>query len=236
MHEILTKIKSRGYWKLIVHPVEYIDNRFERLGELINVVRDLKVSLRGWAFPLYDTQNRPSYGQDYVEQSVDWSGFVEIWRYHQSGQFLALKGVWEDWRGEESRGLFSNPTKLEPMQSIDLLNFIYTISEFFLFAQRLALNDKLTNSFQIAISLNNSENRKLISLDPRRLLFNNHVCQVKSLEFSKTFNTSQIASELESLIIESLVFFFDRFGWHDFNGQSFLPTVRDYINGKKAYY
>jgi hypothetical protein len=232
MPDLIETIKTRGFFKVIVHPSVFNPALFSKLGDCIQIVRDLKVDLRGWDFPHYDFQEKPKTGQDYVEQSVNWSGFKEIWRYYQSGQFISLKALWEDWRSEEQAGLFSNPIKLEPMKSIDFVNFMYSIAEFLLFTSRLSNAGHLSESFVLSISLNNTKDRQLISLDGRAWLFNMYKCSEDKLEYSNSIKSSNVISNLEGLIVDIIFYFFDRFGWHDFNKEAHLSTIRNYLARK----
>ena len=44
-----------------------------------------------------DGQSTPEVMDDWVGQGIDWENYVEYWRFYQSGQFLHLDGMKEDW-------------------------------------------------------------------------------------------------------------------------------------------
>ena len=60
------KVKARGHWIVRVHPEHYESSRIERVGDLEKAVRDCAVALRGWDFPHYSPQDKPTRSGDYV--------------------------------------------------------------------------------------------------------------------------------------------------------------------------
>src|SRR3989338_273974 len=100
--EIIAKIKSRGYWKVQFRPTVFNKTLMPDRNALRDIVQKNSVEIRGWDYPHIShwsnpQQRRPTVGDDFVEGGVDWSEFVEFWRMYQSGQFIHLFGVHEDW-------------------------------------------------------------------------------------------------------------------------------------------
>jgi hypothetical protein len=68
MHPVIEKIKSRGYWKVVIRSSIFLEDRIRELSLCKKLVRDNKVRLRGWDYPHYDREIEPDSGLDYVEQ------------------------------------------------------------------------------------------------------------------------------------------------------------------------
>jgi hypothetical protein len=163
MSEVLSKIKIRGYWEVLIRPTKFVENRIENLGECKKIMHDLTVRLRGWPYPCYDDNNPPTAGIDYIEQSLEWQHHLEFWRYYQSGQFILFFSILEDWQDQAMR------LPLKPVEVLDILSILYSLTEIYEFASRLAAKELLGDSCRISITLHRTKNRQLIMLDRRRL-------------------------------------------------------------------
>jgi len=104
--DVKEKIKSKGYWKIVIRPSTFVEKRILSLKECVDIIRDNKVLLRGWDYPHYDLSKNPPPGENYVEQFFCWEdyGHLEAWRYFQSGQFAHYLAVWEDWNKSFKNG------------------------------------------------------------------------------------------------------------------------------------
>src|SRR5574338_1054048 len=96
MNETLSKIRTRGYWEVVLHPGNFVANRVSKLSELWKAAEDLSVRFRGWDFPHID-RDGPTLGTDWIESAIDWSNYVELWRFYQTGQFVYFGGLRTDW-------------------------------------------------------------------------------------------------------------------------------------------
>lgn len=225
MKELLEKIKSRGYWKVIIRPQEFLKDRIPHLHECKQVVLETKVSLRGWDFPHYDFQDGPISGTDYVEQSVNFSGQVEFWRYYQSGQFVFFKGVKEDWVKEN--GFLGGQTYgIEPLHTLTILNTVYLFTEIFEFASRLANKDLLGDSCQIDIVLHKAQARKLMFLDFRRELFQDYICGIQDIPYEVSTTKMELLSTSAEMALEGIIWLFQRFNWDKANSEWFREDQR----------
>ena len=155
MSDILQKIKTQGYWEVIIRPTEFIDNRLESLAKCKETVRELSVRLRGWDYPHIDHNNPPTCGIDYVEQGVDWQYKVEFWRYYQSGQFIHYAGMWEDWQDQST--IWSNKIESKPGEILSIVSAVYSLTEIYEFASRLALKGYLGKNCKISVSLHGTK-------------------------------------------------------------------------------
>lgn len=232
MKEILGKIKSRGYWKIIIHPQQFLKERIQNLVECKQIILETKVSLRGWDFPHYDFQNGPIIGGlDYVDQSVNFAGQVEYWRYYQSGQFVFLKGVKEDWI-EEDGFLGRNRLGIEPLSSLTIINTVYIFTEVLEFASRLANKNLLGDSCKISIILYGAQGRKLMFLESNRTLRQDYVCEISEIPYEVIPTTMQLLSNSAEIALDGIVWFFQRFNWDTVNKNIFKEDQRKFLENR----
>src|SRR3989337_3033873 len=97
---LLEKIKSRGYWRVVIRPGRFVEKRIRDITVLYPIIQKTTVELRGWDFPHVDPHINPHIDVDWVGQESEWEEFLEIWRFYRSGQFVDLAGIPEDWRDQ----------------------------------------------------------------------------------------------------------------------------------------
>lgn len=231
MKELLEKIKSRGYWKIIIHPQQFLKERVQNLGECKKIILETKVSLRGWDFPHYDFQNEPISGLDYVEQATKFAGEIEYWRYYQSGQFVFFKGVKEDWL-EEDGFLGGNRFGIEPLTTLTIINTVYIFTEVFEFASRLATKGLLGNSCTINIILYGTQGRKLMFFESNRILRQDYTCRISEIPYEVTLNMIQLLSNSPDMALDGIVWFFQRFNWDHVNKNMFKEDQRKFLENR----
>jgi len=212
--EILEKIKSRGYWFVNIRPLKFEEKRITSLAECKKLVKECVVSLRGWDFPHYFRKSEPISGLDWVESVTDWEEFKELWRMYQSGQFIHFFGCLEDWLGE-SKTLFGTPRnwKYAPGSILSILNTLFRVTEIYEFASRLARKKIFDEGLYLNIELHGMKNRRLIILEPHRILSDDYVCGIKDLPHSKTISIADILGNAHELALDHTIWIFERFNW-----------------------
>lgn len=129
---IIDKIKSRGYWHVVIRPLEFRRERIKSISECSSLVETWTVSLRGWPYPYFRNSDL-GFRADWAQCRVDWEQFIELWRMYQSGQFVHLFGCEEDWWGESN--LKSDVTeKIRPNSAPSFLMSLYSFTEIYEFA------------------------------------------------------------------------------------------------------
>lgn len=211
--KVLEKIKSRGYWRVVIRPVRFEKERIKSLAECAELVRRCKVSLRGWDYPHVSGRYEVQSGLDWVESLTDWNGYKELWRMYQSGQFLHLFGCREDWLGEASILGPSKYSNIKPGSVLSVLSTLYSVTEIYEFASRLAEKNLFDNSVYLSIGLHGMKNRKLKVFDIGRSLFNDYICQINDLPLSKTITLEEILGRSHDLALHHTVWIFERFNW-----------------------
>ena len=138
---ILSKIRSRGYWRVVIRPTTFQEKRIEQYADLFPIVDRNSVQLRGWDYPHVDHRNEPLRGADWVGQEHDWEEHIEVWQFYQSGLFVHYFAIWGDWTDQSARP--AEPG-WAPLQDIEYLHTIVEFVEIFEFAARLACHPPAT--------------------------------------------------------------------------------------------
>jgi len=172
--DTLAKVKSRGYWKLVIEPVFQIDKFFNHEVDIREYVNQKKISIRGWDYP--HIPNKRGAEDDYeisngkMNSFTDWNHFKECWSYYQSGQFVHVFGLREDWFCESD--WFDKDHQLKKVTPMTVLDFVwanYSITEMFLFTNNIVNDERYKGEIKISITLHNTKNRHLTVFDPRRI-------------------------------------------------------------------
>lgn len=221
MNNVLEKIKSRGYWKVIIRPATYIKDRITPINALFPILAKTSVQLLGWDFPHLDRQNIPHIDLEYISQEIDWNHEVEIWRFYQSGQFIHFAGINTDWRDQSE--LWPPSKDWELGKSLGICNTVYRYTEIFEFASRLALTAAGDNQMKIDVTLNGLEGRRLVVDHPRRgTLSLNYTASLKEFPYGVTLAREELIAEPRKYALEPSLEFFRRFGW-----EPSLEVLRD---------
>jgi hypothetical protein len=221
MNRIIEKIKSRGYWRVVIRPSKFENARIE-LSHCKELVRDNAVRLRGWDYPHYDIETGPNCGLDYVEQFTDWQDHIEGWRLYQSGQFIHYVALWEDW---EELSPWGQSRTIPQKESLSIISTVYLLTEIYEFASRLGAKGVLGNSCEIQITLSNTKDRKL-KIDPRRPLFAEYQTSLNEIPIPLKLATVDLMSSSAELSLKHIVMLFQRFNWLDVQADIFREDQR----------
>ncbi len=215
--ELLKKIKSRGYWRVSIRPTEFEPDRISIIA-CDQIVRDSTVSLRGWDYPHYPTQEFDYQGlytyDNYVESRTDWQRYKEIWRMYQSAQFIQYLGLREDWLDEDGWHA-DGEAGIEPKSVLGMVGTIYTITEVYEFLKRLVSNGLYEQGASVEISLKNTENRQIVIFErPRGRLYEDYVTSAQEINVPKKLLTAdELVEDSNELAINAVQHLFERFGW-----------------------
>ncbi len=199
--DIIEKIKERGYWHIVIRPIGYKKERIASLRQCKEIVQKSTVSLRGWNYPEHG-EEFISNGLDYVQSIVDWRNHIEFWRMYQSGQFVNFLALWEeDWTGIESG------------KYLEILNTLYSLTEFYEFASRLAEKELFSDGLTIRIDLNKTMNRKLFISAWGRTLHREYICNIDVLPHKLELSQEEILGKARELALKHTLWIFERFSW-----------------------
>ena len=214
--EIVGIIKNRGHWRVTIRPEKFSSERlpFERCREILEKTQ---VGYRGYHFPELN-RSELSNGQDYVQGILSAGIFHQFWRFYQSGNFYFLCSCYEDYH-----------TKTGGMNILDILAAVYTMTEIYEFASRLALQNVFDDTINISIKLGNMKSRKLAILEFGRRLHQTYQLQINELERTEKCIATSLYGRTRDLAIEHLMWFIKRFGWDAPHVPALLKAHQDSI-------
>lgn len=211
---VLKKIKSRGYWEVIIRPTRFEKERFG-ISECTQLVRECNVRLRGWDYPHVSRRYPPYIGDvDYIESLTDFNGHKEVWRMYQSGQFLHLFGCHEDWLDEPIP--YFGPSKyarIKPGSVLGVMMTLYSVSEIYEFATRLAQKGLFNGTSFLSITLHGMKNRKLMFFDSVRHLPSEYVCKIADLRREKNIAVDEFLGRGHEIALDHTIWILTRFNW-----------------------
>jgi hypothetical protein len=216
MNTTIAKIKTRGHWLIKLRPENYQAKRIATLGECRSTLEQSIVRLRGWDYPHMSHQVEETFnGEDFVASFTDceqrgW-GIIEAWRFHQSGQFINTFAMIEDWESS----LVNNWLQNSPI--LDITETIYRLTEIYEFASRLAAKGFFGQGVRIEISLNGTMNRRLVFINPRRLLFEDHKSRSENISFIETISSETLLAKSKECAVAASIHFIERFNWNNFS-------------------
>src|SRR6266571_1988298 len=207
------EIRSRGYWRVNIRPSVFIAER-AALRDLEAIARDAVVQLRGWDYPHFP-RDGVTRGNDFIEAATEaaFISHLEVWRLYQSGQFVHLFAMREDWvEGTPMPGLGN----VKPGTLLSYESTLYTITEIFLFAARLAQRMALGPEVIVEYSLVDLLNRKLETFDPGRdslFLVPRATALGHSYERTVTEKAERLVARAPEIALEQTLDLLERFGW-----------------------
>jgi len=204
--EILEKIHQRGYWRVVIRPTEFKRDRLSSLKECEETLKASVVNFRLEEYP-YVTDAHINKENDWIEAVIDFeSSYPEFWRFFQSGQFVHHLGCREDysptfqyWPSEATKPLLL------------ISNTLFTTTEIFQFAARLAHHDVLLPGAEISIKLLVAKDRVLVSQELVFLGIHRSASDV--IEFTKIVSTQELLARARELALEAAEGIFERFNY-----------------------
>jgi hypothetical protein len=211
MSEVVDKVRSRGYWDVVIRPAVYDAERV-RYADLYDLLRAAVVHMRGWPVPFIDDHEAPTHGGAWIGQDIDAIsvGHYEAWRFYTSGQFNQLRSVDVDWRSEAEL----MPTPTPPEKVIEVWEILFYLTEVFELAARLALSPAGDDEMTLQVGLHGLAGRGLVVGQANRApFFEPYKTGEDSLERSLTIFRKDLVAEPRGLAVDMASEFFARFGW-----------------------
>lgn len=208
------KIKSRGYWKVVVRPLKFLDSRIDNISELFPIVRKCSVQIRGWDFPHIDHRDPPLIGTDFVMQEINWRNHQEHWRLYQSGLFRYLGGFTVDWMSSWEN-VAPQPHKTDPGSLLGVGDVVARFAEFFGFVSAFANTEAADKEMVVEIHCVGLRDRELWvdSSDRYPFLPDQYVCQIDNFPQRSSFTRERLIADADALALAWSRELFRRFGW-----------------------
>lgn len=219
-NELLTWIHQAGYWRVILRPADFQDDRIPSLSECWRRVEESRVSQRGWDYPYVDRDDSRA-GDGWVQCGVAFGNLIEIWRFYQSGQFVHNFAVSEDREDAWQRTHVPSPV-VEGPRTLSIFNLLYTMTEILEFARRLAHRDVLGSTASIRVELHGMNDRQLTA-PPEHRLRRNYVSNTDTICWERGLSSAALIATAPKVAIDATKYVLERFQWID----SPLPTFDD---------
>jgi len=209
--EIPVPVLEMPHWRVNFRPSQFYPTKVEADRNLFELVERTAVSFRGWNYPHVSGRlNERRATEKYVASWADFMGHVEYWRLFHSGQFLHLFSVPEvanqDWRNRyahvDAPGIFS------------IKNVVFTMTEIFEFATRLAESRMYSGSLSIKIEVKQIRGFLLVA-DFDRLLHEEYAAPEDSVARLVETTSKDIILDNSRVAIDAAVWFFQQFGWRN---------------------
>ena len=214
----LATIKAHGYWKIHVYPNSMNFIPIEPINKGKEIIRNASVQLKGWDYPHFPTQvldHQNIYiAGDKVEAWIDYNQFKEIWRLYDTGQFIHLFALREDWLKEDSRSS-SRLKEILPGTALEITSAVYSITEIYAFIRNLILAVLYRNEVVVEITLVGTKNRNLFIFDPLRMpLIGEHKSVMNKVVFpKKVYRVKDLETNYLGFAFEQIIHLFNQFNW-----------------------
>ena len=211
MSKLLDKIRSRGYWEVVIRPEAYEEHRVA-YGQLDEIIVAAVVRMRGWPVPFFEHREQPMRGKNWIGQDVDSQvvGHYEAWRFYTSGQFNHLRAVDADWR--HSAEISPAPPRDEKV--IEVWEILFYLTEVFELAARLALGPAGDKTMTIGVCLHGLDGRGLIVGQRHRAeFFHPYRTTQNDLRQRVTVSREDLVANPREYTVGMAHEFFVRFGW-----------------------
>ena len=206
---VLDKIRSRGYWRVVIRPGTFNKNHIPSSADLFPIISKNSVQLRGWDYPHVDHRQAPKSGPDWVSQDCDWDAEVEIWRFYQSGLFIHYFAICGEWR-DCSESWPAEPG-WEPGREFHDIPAVYSLLEVFEFAARLAQSPAGAETMRVDIEIHGIYGRILRSENRLRRPIN-HRTEIDPWEHRWEGSQTDLIARPRPLAAEAARDLFSRFG------------------------
>lgn len=225
------------HWEVIIHPKEYSEELIPTLADCYKLIGQTKVSLRGWDYPhLSREDNELGHGTNWI---ASWSSFrhFEYWRLFQSSQFVHLFTLPEMGPAWNSELKETTKMHLRGMHDIDfdripgyvsIGNFIYTITEIFEFATRLAQKGIYTGDVSISIKLHGIKGF-VLTTSRDRAWWGYYAASENVLVHNWEIPSAELVADSSKKSLKAISWFFERFGWLDQAGDAIREDQEKFL-------
>lgn len=196
---LIDKIRSRGYWEVTIRPSSFTLDRIQDIDNLYSILSKSYVSYKGLEFPLLDQAKPPRIDIDFISQEFEFSHFLSSWRFYQSGLFVLLLGIPDDWRDQSN--WWPPYESWEPLKDLGVGEAMLIFVESYEFAARLSETEAGYESMDVEIKLAKIRGRKLY-MDVRRKwgFIRFPVAELDEFPYSTTVTKTELLSSSRKLL------------------------------------
>jgi hypothetical protein len=207
MMTILEKIKTFGYWEVVIRPTRFDEQKAVPPMDLEKIAHGSQVRMRGWPFPI-DQKDGASIFQDYIAGEIDWRNHVETWRFFRSGMFVWFKAnPWDLLILMEQPPSISSGKK--PGKTVSVGDSVYRFCEIFEFASRISLSAAGAEEMTIQVTCHGLTGRHLVHNHD----YPGRECETASWKFEQNYPRPKLVAEGRSLALAAAADLFQMFRW-----------------------
>lgn len=147
---------------------------------------------------------------------VDWEHFIEIWRLYQSAQFVHLFAMHEDWWADTGLLKSDRLGRIKPGQLLDVTGVLFTMTELFVFASRLAEVLNFGPEVTVSYTLFGLEGRQLQTVDHRRMPLRDYrkaATELTHFGYQLTVPAGKLIASAPELAVDETMRVYERFHW-----------------------
>jgi hypothetical protein len=217
-------VLEHPHWRVNMRPLPYEPERIASLSACFDLVQATKLSLRGWDYPhLSRRTNQRGTGNNWIAAWSDFMHHVEYWRLYQSAQFLHLfvvgEAVQPQWRAQlrdaaESHGSYIDLNWDKVPGYFSMLNFLYTVTEIFEFASRLAQRGVYTGELALTVELKNVKGF-VLTPDMDRAWSGVRAATEATIGRTWQYESRDLVAASSEIAVQASAWFFERLGWLD---------------------
>jgi hypothetical protein len=127
--------------------------------------------------------------------------------------------IWEDWDKD-----FKNRRNITDSKGLSLISTIYLLTEIFEFASRLSMKGFLGDTCEIMITLHDTKDRSLISLEG--FLRPDYISILPEISYTIQLPVSDLMGNTDNHALDAAKHIFERFNWLSFEGDGFKPVQK----------
>lgn len=237
----LTPILEHPHWRVNYRPHEYNAETLKTLNECQQLVSSTKLSLRGWDYPHINTRTNWEIGQNWVGSAVQFGNHLEYWRLYQSGQFIHYQAVREvldaDWHQKllgaaRSHASWRTDIAWDKVPGFfSLLNFLYTVTEIFEFAARIAQAGVYSGEISIDIGLRGVKGF-VLTPEIDRAWMDVRAASADKIEHVWNVHSRDLVAGSSEAALDACVWFFERFNWMQANVEQLRRDQTKFMSGR----
>jgi len=226
-------IKTHGYWKMHIYPNSTNFIPIEPINKGKEIIESASVQFRGWDYPHFPTQvldhQKIYIAGDKVEAWTDYNQFKEIWRLFNTGQFIHLFGLIEDWIKESSSS--QRLKEILPGRILEITWTIHSITEMYAFIRNLAQAGLYESEIAVEITLFGTKDRELFNFDMRRMpLIGEHKAMTDIVVFPKrVYKIQELETNYLDFAFGQIVYLFNQFNWDNPNTEAIKEDQKKLI-------
>jgi hypothetical protein len=222
--KLVKKIESRGYWAIIIESLGGLSKDTKNLvpRDKYHILQTTNVQYRGWPVPYFPNIGDLNQNGEFVKISenisggIDWEHYKQIFTLFQSGQFVLISGVSEDWVDESERLQMSELNSYKEQKILSFVSTTYYFTEVFIFISKFINSDLFqdVSDFHVKFSLKNTNNRTLKMFGANRVeFFKDYTSTAGDIKiYNRTINSKTFAKTWKKELLNSTINFYKYFG------------------------